>query len=520
MKLSTKLLAFLALIFMPCAHGYIVRQTVMERQHEDGFTERLIIFHDYHKADAAVSIEQSKALVALFAQIQAQDSSAELFLEQPELSDVTRKVNRFLATMAERSEAMLAPLAGVKFETIKKNGASLMAGMQGAFPAITARDVGYLLPLIGESIATLRTIPGIGGKQEDQLLVQLGKAFEGFNNVRYLDNRVGVTSLVSSLLVLAFLYPIFFDTSLYNYSVELAKNLDLSLHHVFSYINVFLDETIERCDHAQLFFTACPADVRRGIDLLKDRCTEVKRTIASRLQELMQDGMYKVSIADFLANVTQCVHGNAGVLPAVVERYKNAAEYYPCALDTYMQATFMDRYLELLRLLLPVPNRFSLYDAWLASELIRSSAKTVVIVTGALHGETLMELLRINGYEILYDSLLHLSNGMRISGFTSFGGSDHVGIPVMPHAWCPVFSAFALQHKTAEQLIQELYRLASLGSAQAVAAQRYTSLIDIKPYDVALFKNALLPAEELAALQNICPYDQHYVLRAAWHIED
>jgi hypothetical protein len=509
---------FVSALFASCLSGYTVRQTIMERSFDDGFAERLVLLHDYHKSDDSISTEQSKALIETFAQIRAQDPSAELFLERPESNEITRNVQRYFASLAERNEKAVPVFSDVVLETLKKNSAILPSGMIRSFLSLQQHDIAYLLPVIKDMCVGLIALPGIGGKAQGQLLVALNNAFANVNGVRFLDQRLGVVSLAVALLVSVILVPLFFNTPFYDHIVQRTKDLDISLHHVFSYINVFLDETIERCDHAQLFFTVCPAHVRDEINAIKSACAVLKQDVASRMHELMYDGMYQVSIVDFLTNVTRYMYEKSTSVPVVASRYDKAVDQKTYMFDAYVQTTFADMYMELLKLLMQSSRTFSLYDAWLASEMIRSSAKTIIIVTGFAHAERLIPLLRQNGFETVYDSPVHLVNGMRVDALQPFFAAEQWSIPGMFDSWYSMFKFNTTVAQSSPQLVQSMYQSLSLVAAYIAGVQHYYDFVDIKPLDVRLYSLMLLPAEELKSLQRCCPYDQHHVLRTFWDI--
>lgn len=511
MKLRVKLLAFLSLFLMPCAYGYIVRQTIMERQYEDGFTERLVLLHDYHKADASVSTEQRKAIMDVFAKIQAHDPSAEMLLERPEENTVTRNVDSFFDRLTESDAVFPHVFSSTHFKALQKNSEHLMAGSL----SISRDDANRILPVLHELMRHVSSMPGIGGKPDDQLLVQLGAAYYRNNAVHFLDQRVAVLSLAVALLIPLVTSSLFYDMPQHVLALQQARDINLSLHHIFSYINVFLDDTIERCNHAQHFFTACPPKVRDEIDAIKYECAAVKRDVAAVLQGLMFDEMYTMSFADFIENMTQQVYGNTTSIPQLVVRYSKVASS-SCIIDAYFKTIFADIYYALVKLLVPVKNGFSLYDAWLASEMIRSNAQTNVIITGAAHAETLVPLLNMNGYEVMYDSTLQLINGLRIDSVKSLFGHQHVMVPSWPTTLCES----SLINKKNGSSAQKLYTMLSLAHAQAVGAGAYYDHVVLQPLAGSAFDYALLPSRELAALQGVCLHDQHHVVRGAWYGED
>lgn len=506
MKLPIKFIAFVFFLCVSYANGYIVRQTVMERQYEDGFTERLVLLHDYHKADKSVSTEQRKAIIDVFTKIQAHDPSAEMLLERPEENTITRNVEYFFTKLTESDAVLPHVFSSTHFTALQKNSAHLMAGSL----SISRDDANRIVPLLHELIRHAGSIPGVGGELDDQLLVQLGKAYYRNNAVHFLDQRVAVLSLAMALLIPIVAGSLFYDMPQYTVALQQARDLNLSLYHIFSYINVFLDDTIERCNHAQHFFTACPPRVRDEIDTIKYECAAVKRDVAAVLQGLMCDEMYSMSFADFIANMTQHVYGNTSSIPQLVVRYNKVASS-SCVIDAYFKAVFADIYYALVKLLVPLMNGFSLYDAWLASEMIRSNAQTNVIITGAAHAETLIPLLNINGYEVIYDSTLHLVNGLRVDSVKSLFGHQ----PVIMPSWDTTLCESSLIKKHGFYDAQKLYTMLSLAHAQAIGIGVYYDHVVLQPLAESAFDYALLPSCELAALQGVCLNDQHHLVHVA-----
>lgn len=373
---SVCLIATIAL--SSCSSKAIIsRVSILEKKVADNKNRRVVIYHDLHKPNKALTEEQMKSLLSSYNEGLKLGETAFL-IEAPPL----------------KYKGIFDKRMNTRYK-LSKEISSLYKTSN--YPMFLKETIGAILDTFSIDLML--------GNSNDHILWRLSDISDQIS-FNYLDSRV-VLGSIHDLIAPMIALPLCIGTNFYNIAKREISGVHLSVEDYF----IFFDKFIKDTRQSVLRFNSYAKNAqiknhfKQTVLVILDHMEGVTQWHLGGTKEFLSknvfDFMYKRS--DFIFT---------GILP----KLKASGDFKPNSDTDYLVDIWSDYWYYLVRALEKLYRDFIDIKA-LEYILSPNSADRILVAVGMLHGDTIIDTLREEGYTLLYDSQIRKKDGNRVNNY-------------------------------------------------------------------------------------------------------